>query len=129
MTTNRAKLARERAGLSLGQAVKLLGAANLLLIEESDSAFADTTEVERTKMCIVYGVNLEWLTGERERYDYAAMAGVKGWDEISEDDRNTVAEFAASMPRKKAKTLEEIENRVIDSAMNKLGDALKDRKS
>jgi hypothetical protein len=128
MTTNRAKLAREHAGLSLGQAVKLLGIAELLIIEESDSAFADLAEPDRTRMAELYGVNLEWLTGEGERYDFKAMAGVRGWDEISDHDRYVVAEFAASMPRGKAKTLAEIRNRVIDGALNTLSNALKDRK-
>lgn len=108
MLKNRSKLARERAGLSLGQAARLLGIAldRIIAWEESDLAFFEDAPQEL--LCEVYGVNPEWLTGERERYDYKAMKGVQGWDEISGHDRDVVAEFAASMTRTPSKTLEQI---------------------
>lgn len=96
--TNRARLARERAGLSIGQAVKHLGIEHerLVCVEESDVAFAKEDVADMAK---AYGVRVEWLTGEVERYDYANVAKMKGAEELSFHDRDVIAEFAASMPR------------------------------
>lgn len=69
-TRNRTKLARERAGLSVGQACKLLGLARevLLCVEETDSAFNDIGDV-RERMADIYGVNPEWLAGDVPRHN------------------------------------------------------------
>jgi transcriptional regulator with XRE-family HTH domain len=98
-TKNRARLARDRAGLSVGQAAKLLGVDPDVLTrwEESDAAFFDAPWVS---MADVYGVNIEWLTGECDRYDYATVKSIPGADELTFHDRDVIAEFAASMPRK-----------------------------
>ncbi len=100
MTKNRAKIARERAGLSIGQAARMLPLDReaLIRMEELNSAFADAPT---DRMAEVYGVRVEWLTGEVERHDYDAMKGVKGYDSLTGHDRDAIAEFAASMPLRK----------------------------
>lgn len=112
MNEPRYRRARELAGLSLGQAAKLLGITrdSLVIIEACPRAQSPTVNV--AAMADVYGVNVEWLTGEREQYDFAAVdrmiiCGVDK-DGITPKDRETLAEFAASIPRKKAKTLADI---------------------
>lgn len=105
MPENRSKLARERAGLSVGQAARLVDIERefLLLVEERDSHFADLDHEEVEKMADVYGVNVPWLRGEVPRRDYEAMKDARGWDDITDHDRDVIAEFAAAMPRGKAK--------------------------
>ena len=95
---NRSRLARERAGLTIGRAAHYLGipSGDLLAIEERDSDFATA---DHTKMCEVYGIRLEWLTGEVPQYDYDAIKAIAGADELTFHDRDILAEFAASMPR------------------------------
>lgn len=99
-TTNRAQIARKNAGLSVNQAAKLLGVLPLELaqVEEFDSHFADADHV---KLAEIYGVNVEWLTGEAERYDYDRVSKMRGADRLKPHDRDIIAEFAASMPRRK----------------------------
>jgi transcriptional regulator with XRE-family HTH domain len=96
---NRSKLARERAGLSVDQAAKMLHVERdeLMRWEEFDSAFFDAPWIS---MADVYGVRIEWLTGECERYDYEAVKKIKGSENLSFHDRDVIAEFAASMPRR-----------------------------
>lgn len=97
MVKNRAKRARERAGLTLGQAARLLNmpSADVLASEERDSDFA---EADHAKLADVYGVNVEWLRGDKDRCDYESIKDVRGYDELSFHDREVVAEFAASLP-------------------------------
>lgn len=63
MTENRAKRAREHAGLTIGQAARLLNmpSGDLLAIEERDSDFADA---DHERLADVYGVNVPWLKGK-----------------------------------------------------------------
>ena len=100
MTKNRSFIARERAGLGLVAAARYLGinVDDLARAEELDSAFAD---IDKVKMADVYGVRIEWLTGDVERYDYAHVDTMKGAECLTEHDRSVIAEFAASMPRRK----------------------------
>jgi transcriptional regulator with XRE-family HTH domain len=99
---NRSRLARERAGLSIGQAARRLGmsASTVESIEASDQVYA---VADRSKLADVYGVNIEWLDGTREHRDYAAVDGIAGADRLTAHDRDVVAEFAASMQRRKEK--------------------------
>lgn len=96
---NRAGIARKNAGLSIGQAAKLLGVSSddLAKIEVFDSAFADA---DQQKLADLYRVRIEWLTGEVPRRDYAAVDKLDNADKITAHDRDIVAEFAASLPRK-----------------------------
>lgn len=106
---NRAKRAREHAGISIGQAARLLGMTTdeLLMIEERDSSYANA---DQSRLAEIYCVNLEWLSGTSERYDYETVKNMRGADSLTFHDRDIIAEFAASMPRKPAKTLAEIRN-------------------
>jgi transcriptional regulator with XRE-family HTH domain len=111
MTKHRAKLARERAGLSIGQACAKLDIEREVLIwlEGMDSAFADPDNRDvREAMADVYGVNPEWLAGDRELRDYAHVDGIRGAELLTSHDRDIIAEFVAAMPRKPAKTLDRI---------------------
>jgi transcriptional regulator with XRE-family HTH domain len=98
MSAHRVTLARERAGLSLGQAAKLLGVtrSELLAIEEEPILSA----VDAERFAELYAVNVEWVTGQAPLRDYDAMKGVRGYDNLTPHDRDVIAEFAASMPRK-----------------------------
>ena len=97
MTKNRAKRARERAGLSVGQAALLIDLPpfGVVSIEECDSDFA---KADHAKLAEVYGVNVEWLRGDRDRCDYASIKDVPGYDALTFRDRDIIAEFAASLP-------------------------------
>jgi transcriptional regulator with XRE-family HTH domain len=96
---NRTRLARERAGLSLGQAAKLLGMTSLHLEEIEGST---EQNVERAPdLAALYHVSVEWMTGKVERYDYKSIKSIPGSEDLSFHDRDTLAEFAASMPRRK----------------------------
>jgi len=121
VTKNRARLARERAGLSIGQACKLLGVerAELQRIEELDSEFADTTRDLRDLMLDIYAVNREWLAGDVPRHDYARVDQINGADKLTFHDRDVIAEFMASMPRD-ARTPDE---RLAAIARRKVGES------
>jgi transcriptional regulator with XRE-family HTH domain len=96
---NRARRAREGAGLSVGQAAKLLGIDRdaLMRVEEQDDAFLDAN---RRNMADVYGVSEEWLNGEVDLRDYAALNQIPGGRELPFHDRDVLAEVLASRPRK-----------------------------
>ena len=96
----RYKRARENAGLSLGQAAKLLrvDVGTMKAVEESGVNPAAVNLIAR--MADTYGVNVAWLTGEAPLYDYKTVDAMRGMDEVSFHDRDVIAEFAASLPRK-----------------------------
>jgi hypothetical protein len=110
MTKNRTKLARERAGLSIGQACKILGLERdyLIGIEERDDDFEQMHPSVHRTILDRYQVNPEWLSGDREQHDYAALDAINGADRLIHHDREIIAEFMAAMPRGKNKTLAEI---------------------
>ena len=95
---SRAKIARKNAGLSIGQAARLLGMLDedVRLTEEADVA----CERYAPRLADVYGVNIPWLLGEVEHCDYDALKGIQGADGLTFHDRDVIAEFIASMPRK-----------------------------
>jgi transcriptional regulator with XRE-family HTH domain len=97
--TNRSQLARERAGLSIGQAASLLNmsTSDLSAIEERATIMPE----HANRLAEVYQVRVEWLAGEVELRDYSVVDGMNGAENISPHDRDAVAEFAASMPRRK----------------------------
>jgi len=100
-TKNRARLARQNAGLSVGQACKLLEVDREVLVaaEESDEAFEDLDAGDRDFMSDIYGVNRAWLLGEVPRHDYAAVERIAGADALAFHDRDVIAELMASRPR------------------------------
>lgn len=114
MTKNRCRIARENAGLSVGQAVNLstdddialhVDRDTLVSIEQSDALFAASAIEQR--IAHRYGVNVEWLRGDVDRHDYARVDAMKGADRLTSHDRDTIAEFAASMARTDAGTAAE----------------------
>lgn len=100
-TKNRAAKAREQAGLSFGQAAKLLGIKreDLIGIEEIDEAFFALDDDLRDLMLDIYGVNYPWLAGEAPLHDYASVDAMEGADKLSFKDRGSLAELMASRPR------------------------------
>lgn len=108
----RFKLARERAGLSIGQAVKLLAISAVELVHiESGVNSPENFGLATAHVANVYGVNEEWLLGAIDRYDYKTVDKMRGADTLTGHDRDTVAEFAASMPTAPALTLADIKAR------------------
>ncbi len=100
-TKNRSKRAREQAGLTPSQAARLLSldTDDVIRIEESDAQYFDA---DRPRLAAVYGVDVAWLDGDREARDYATIDAMRGADTLSFHDRDILAEFAASMPRRAA---------------------------
>lgn len=98
---NRSKIAREHAGLSVGQAAKLFNITTAELNEiEAEAQLSDILEpLSIGVLCAYYGVSVEWITGVVARRDYASIDKIKGADELSFHDRDVLAEFAAAMPR------------------------------
>lgn len=107
---NRARIARENAGLGVGQALRYLAQGDepartidrdaLIRIEEMDSAFYDAGISER--LAHLYGVSVEWLRGEIPQHDYAALDAIDGADKLSSADRAALAEVLAARQRKEA---------------------------
>jgi hypothetical protein len=95
---NRYRLSRERAGLSTGQAARLLGvtADELRAAERAEPSCTITTE----RLADLYGVAVEWLTGACALRDYAAIDRIPGGRELLFCDRNMLAELFASLPRR-----------------------------
>lgn len=98
---NRYRLARERAGLSLGQAARITGLTLVhLSAMEMSSTVIESDPVDL--MAEKYGVSVEWLTGACERYDYASARKIKGFSDIEySSDAAAIAEFAASMSKRR----------------------------
>lgn len=98
---NRATRARQQAGLSIGQAAKLLplDREELVRIETDDDAYAAAGHRVRQRMAEVYMVDPAWMNGETDLRDYDAIKDVRGADDITNHDRDILAEFAASMPK------------------------------
>lgn len=96
---NRSRRARESAGLSVGQAARLLGAPvdQVSSVEESDEAFE---AFGPTRLADLYGVNLDWLHGRSDLRDYDAVRRLDGEDKLLFADRDQLAELLASRPRR-----------------------------
>jgi len=95
---NRCRRARESAGLSVGQAARLLGVPTDQVrgVEESDAAYA---EADPARLADLYGVSVDWLSGRGALRDYAALKAIAGADELPFADRDTIAELLASRRR------------------------------
>ena len=109
---NRSDQARKIAGLSVGQAAKLLNVDRDYLLKVEDAETIDDDILP--KLCDLYRVRAAWLTGEVPRRDYEAMKSAKGYDKLEFHDRDVIAEFAAMIPRNEktaAQRLEEARNR------------------
>ena len=95
---NRARKAREIAGLSVRQAAGMLGVdgETIVDIEANDVLYPDAPVAA---MANLYRVSPEWLRGEVPEHDYALIDSMTGADKLTPRDRDTVAQFAASLPR------------------------------
>lgn len=96
---NRCRRARASAGLSVGQAARLLDvpAEQVLRVEESDAAYADAGPA---RLADLYGVNVDWLSGRSELRDYVPLRELPGADKLLFRDRDMLAELYASLPRR-----------------------------
>jgi transcriptional regulator with XRE-family HTH domain len=100
MTANRARMARTRAGLSLGQAARITG-IDITVISRIELELKEPIDPAIVaKMCDVYAVNPAWLTGATPQHDYDALAKMKGADDLCEHDKDIVAEFIAAMQKR-----------------------------
>lgn len=61
-----------------------------------------------TRMADVYHVDPDWMLGAKPSHDYEAMKGARGYENLTRHDRDVIAEFAASLPKKPPKTLDQI---------------------
>jgi ribosome-binding protein aMBF1 (putative translation factor) len=100
MVLNRSRRAREHAGLSVGQAARMLRLPidQLCRIEENDAAYADSNP---PRLADLYGVNVEWLSGRTELCDYVPIKTLANADRLSFRDRDMLAELYASLPRRR----------------------------
>lgn len=96
---NRCKKARKRAGLTLDRAAEYLGIDPVRLVIVEDGA-DDPTPFEVVSMCDYYQVNQQWLLGTSELRDYETLKGIKGSENLTFHDRDVIAEFMASLPKK-----------------------------
>ena len=98
-TLNRSRRARESAGLSIGQAARLLGIEvdQVRRIEEHDAAYADA---DPERIAELYGVGVDWLSGRSKLRDYEPLKSMAGADKLSFRDRDALAELFASLPRR-----------------------------
>jgi hypothetical protein len=96
---NRSRRARENAGLSVGQAARLLGVAvgQVKSAEKSDGAFE---ALGPTRLADLYGVSIDWLHGRSDLRDYAAVKQLDGEDKLLFADRDQLAELLASRPKR-----------------------------
>jgi len=102
MNENLIRVARENAGLSVGQAARLLSVERAV-IEEFEAADPDDILDEfpavADRMADLYGVCMEWMLGQVPRYDDDAVRDIDGYDRLSVHDRKTLAELLASRRR------------------------------
>ena len=101
---NRARKAREMAGLSVAQAVKLLSAGWTIIIDGETLVDIEANDVLYPEapvaaMANLYRVSPEWLSGEVPEHDYARIDSMTGADKLTPGDRDAVAQFVASLPR------------------------------
>lgn len=95
---HRATLARENAGLSAGQAAKLLSVerGELVRLEACEPLPAWYA----AKLADIYGVSIEWLNGTASQHDYVRVDAIPGADKLTAVDRDAIAEVLASKPRR-----------------------------
>jgi predicted transcriptional regulator len=96
--THRARRARENAGLSIGQAAKLLKMERDELIRIEETTHLECECVEQ--LADLYGVNVPWLLGDVDRYDYERVDALRCADKLTPEDRDVIAEFVAALPQK-----------------------------
>jgi transcriptional regulator with XRE-family HTH domain len=106
VTENRVRRARQRAGLTVGQAARLLGITRdeLKVIE---SPYRQ--HVERAmELAQLYGVHVDWLTGKTPIRDYAAIDRIAGADRLGARERDDLAELMAASSRRRISELKSV---------------------
>jgi DNA-binding XRE family transcriptional regulator len=96
---NRCKVAREQAGLSVGQAAKLLGLTKAVITACEDPE-AIVHWIISDAMAYYYGCSVEWLCGDGPDMDYETVKAMKGSEKLPSHDRVILAKFAASLRKK-----------------------------
>lgn len=96
---NRIAKARTNAGLSIGQAAKLVGVERSVIEEAEKANVNDLASGLTTRMAEVYLVDPDWMLGVKPQYDREAMKEAKGFENLSTHDRDIIQEFAASLPK------------------------------
>jgi hypothetical protein len=91
--------ARVNAGLSLGQAARLIGVEKDVLQKAEVADVADLPSGLTTRMTEVYRVDPDWMLGAKPLRDYDAMKNARGYENVSQHDKDIIAEFAASLPK------------------------------
>jgi transcriptional regulator with XRE-family HTH domain len=99
MNENRCGRARQNAGLTINQAVKLLGMGRDWLIAIEAGPADAVGEHDATRLAELYRVRIEWMLGRVPLREPAMVACIKGAAKLSEHDREIIEEFAASLPR------------------------------
>jgi len=99
MADNRYVRARSLAGLSPGQAARLLDVpvADLQALEHAQQPRGGLT-VQR--LAEIYGCSVEWLTSQVPRLDYGALNRIPGSEDLAFCDRDAIAEILAARPRR-----------------------------
>lgn len=96
---NRYTRSRESAGLSIGQAARILGSTvvALRLVERTRAPYHTLTNA---RLADVYGCSVEWLTGQVPYLDVAAIDRIPGGRDLPYRDREALAELLGSLPRR-----------------------------
>lgn len=85
----------------MGQAARLLDVPVTALSEVETSPTITGSDLQQ--LAELYGVSEDWISGRVERHDYKTVDDMKGSDALTPNDRDIVAEFAASLPVKRRK--------------------------
>lgn len=95
---NRYARAREQAGLSIGQAARILGSTvgAVKLVERTQAPYLALTN---DRLADVYGCSVEWLTGQVPYLDVAAIDRIPGGRDLPYRDREALAELLGSLRR------------------------------
>lgn len=93
----RLRLARERAGLSQGQAARLL-AMHRPTISEIEAGNRRVLAEELEKFADLYDVGELWILGKVDEEDLVLKMAARGIDRLTDDDREKLISLLASLP-------------------------------
>lgn len=93
---SRLRLARERAGLSQGQAAKLLE-MHRPTVSEVEAGRRRVQAEELSRFASLYAVSVEWLLGREEAPD--VLVAARELERLKPDDREKVLDLIRSLAR------------------------------
>ena len=99
MAEDRRIRARELAGLSVGQAARVLGVP-LAELRAVESGQASSPALTNERLADVYGCSIAWLAGSVPQHDFAAINRILDGREMYFRDREAIAELLAALPRR-----------------------------